>query len=877
MNYGKKGVRLKQKALHSKSGKWGRKLALSCVKLFLIGGIALGIVGISAAIGIFKGVIAAAPVISSNDVAPVGEATYVYDNNGNQISKLVAQNANRTLVEMEQIPQDLADAFVAIEDQRFYEHNGVDVIGMLRAGFQFLKTGGEETQGASTITQQLLKNTIFTDWVSEDSMIEKIERKLQEQYLALELTKILSKEEILLRYMNTINLGQNTLGVQEASLRYFNKSVSDLTLSECAVIAGITQNPYKYNPILHPDKNAERRERVLNNMLEQEYISKEEYDIALADDVYSRIQTVNTQITSNSVNSYFVDALADEVYNDLIEAGYSATSASFLLYSGGLRIYSTMDPDIQAIADEEFADPENFPIKNRWYLQYALTIKTADGEYEHHSKEMLQTWFKQNVDKNFDLNFVSHEDGYAAIEQYKTAILEEGEEVFAENISFTVQPQMSMVIQDPQTGHVVAMIGGRGAKEGSRTLNRATSTLRSPGSTFKVLGAYAPALDTMGMTLATVINDAPFAYNDGTLVRNWWDKGTTQNYRGINSLRTGIKSSMNVLTVKLLTWITPQLGFDYIEEFGISTLSYERDCYQPLALGGVSGVTNLELNAAYSTIANGGIYMEPKLYTKVVDSEGNVILDNTETESHRALKETTAFLLTSAMEDVVTTGTGTAVNFRTMSIAGKTGTATDDRDLWFTGYTPYYSASVWTGYDDNSSLDTSNSNPENDLSKKLWRAVMERIHEDLPNQTFAIPNGIVQMQICSKSGMLPVEGLCDAHLRMEYFDENTVPTDYCNMHYAGTICAYSNLIACEDCPFKIQGSVELNLIEDPSLWPGSTIITENPDGTITTTTPKTDNYCPHNTAFYEQPDAYAILELQRRELEARGLYFSPYY
>lgn len=873
MNYGKKGVRDKQKTLNSKSGKWGRKLGLTCVKVFLIGFIALGILGVSAGVGVIKGIIASAPVISSNDVAPVGEKTFIYDNEGNQIAHLVASNANRTSVTMDQVPEDLANAFVAIEDERFYEHNGIDIIGLVRAGYQFIKTGGEETQGASTITQQLLKNTIFTNWVYEDSMIEKIERKFQEQFLALELTKILDKDEILIRYMNTINLGQNTLGVQAASQRYFNKDVSELTLSECAVIAGITQNPSRYNPISYPEKNADRRERVLKNMLEQGYITQAEHDEALADDVYSRIQTVNTQITSNSTNSYFVDALAEIVYDDLIEAGYSATAASSLLYSGGLRIYSTMDPEIQKIADEEFADPENFPINNRWYLSYELTIKNKEGKYVNYSREMLQTWFRNNVDKNFDLNFTSHEEGYAAIEQYKAAVLADTDKIIAENINFTVQPQMSMTIQDPHTGYVVAMIGGRGSKEGSRTLNRATSTLRSPGSTFKVLAAYAPALDTMGLSLATVINDAPFAYDNGTLVRNWWDKGNTQNYRGLNTLRTGIKSSMNVLTVKLLTWITPQLGFDYIEEFGISTLSYDRDCYQPLALGGVSGVYNLELNAAYSAIANGGIYIEPKLYTKVVDSDGNVILDNTETKTHRAIKETTAFLLTDAMVDVVISGTGRVCNFGNMSIAGKTGTSTDDRDLWFAGFTPYYCASVWTGYDDNTSLDTSDDNPENDLSKKLWRAVMERIHEDLPNESFPMPEGIIQLQVCSRSGKLPIAGLCDAHLTTEYFDELSVPTQYCDLHYAGTLCAYTGLIACENCPFKVDGFAELNPIEDPSLWPGSTIITENADGTISTILPHTDNNCPHNAAFFEQPDAVAILSNQRAELWAKGYYF----
>lgn len=217
MNYGKKGVRARQKALNAKSSKWGKKILLTCVKVVLIGFIAVGIIGVSAGIGIFNGIIASAQPLNSNDVAPVGFSTFVYDNQGNQIDKLVGTNSNRIPVTMDKIPKDLANAFVAIEDERFYTHNGIDIKALFRSGYQFLKTGGEETQGGSTITQQLIKNTLFPDWVNEDNMMEKIERKIQEQYLSMELTKVLSKEEVLERYMNTINLGQNTLGVQAAS------------------------------------------------------------------------------------------------------------------------------------------------------------------------------------------------------------------------------------------------------------------------------------------------------------------------------------------------------------------------------------------------------------------------------------------------------------------------------------------------------------------------------------------------------------------------------------------------------------------------------------------------------------------------------------
>lgn len=872
MNYGKKGIRAKQKTLHSKASRLGHKFVFSCVKLVLIGIIAIAIIGTSAGIGAFNGIIASAPDIEVSDVAPVGFSTFVYDNQGNQIDKLVATNSNRISVTMDKIPQHLADAFVAIEDARFYDHNGIDIKGIVRAGYTFIKSGFRRAEGASTITQQLLKNTVFTNWVNEDGLIEKLQRKFQEQYLALEITKQLSKEEILLRYMNTINLGQNTLGVQAASLRYFNKDVSELTLSECAVIAAITQNPSKWNPISHPENNAERRERVLTKMLEQNFISQEEYDEAMADDVYSRIQEVNISQVNSSVSSYFVDALTEAVYQDLIdEAGYSATQASAMLYSGGLRIESTLDPDIQAIADEVYSNPDNYPENVKWYLNYELTVKTAGGDYENHSKEMLKAWFVENESKKFDLLFSSMEDAYAAVETYKAAVLSEDDEVIAENISLTPQPQVSLTIIDQSTGYVVAMIGGRGAKEGSRTLNRATDTTRPPGSTFKVLSTFAPALDSAGMTLATVFNDAPFNYNDGTPVNNWYNN---PKYEGLSSIRKAIYHSMNIVTVKCLTQITPKLGFEYLEDFGFTTLNELEDCYQPMALGGLyTGVTNMELCAAYATIANNGYYNEPKLYTRVLDSDGNVILDHSLPENKPVIKETTAFLLTDAMTDTVTIGTGTSVNFGGMAIAGKTGTTSDNKDVWFAGYTPYYTAVTWTGYDNNADLNSKNG--ELNLSKKLWRAVMSKIHEDLPKQSFPIPSDIVQVSVCSQSGKLPIAGVCDTTgtITTEYFAAGTEPTETCDVHALGQICAYTLQPAQTTCPFQLPGVVTLIPEEDVSLHAGSNTIIENADGTVTTVTPQSSNVCPHDAAFMADPNNLNLIEQQRAELLQRGYNF----
>ena len=886
MNYGKKGVRRKQQALHSKSARWGKKIGLTFVQICLVAIVSAGIIGASAGIGVFKGVLASAPDISNVDVTPTRFSTFVYDIENNQTAKLVSTNSNRIPVTIDMVPEHLQHAFVAVEDARFYIHNGIDIKGIVRAGvigIQNVLTGGRFTEGASTITQQLLKNNVFTDWTSEDSFADRLKRKIQEQYLALELEKVMDKDSILINYMNSINLGQNTLGVQAASMRYFNKSVSDLNLSECAVIAAITQNPSRYNPITHPEENVNRRKKVLDDMLEQGYISQQEYDQAMADDVYSRIQIADSENEDSAVNTYFVDALTDDVLEDLIAAGYNETQAYTLLYSGGLKIYSTQDPKIQKICDDAFADESNFPANTKWYLNYELTIDKSNGERENHSTEMFRSYWRENRSASYNLIYTSQEEAYQDIELYKEAIMAAGDEVFGENISLTPQPQVSLVVQDQHTGYVVAMEGGRGAKLASRTLNRATDTARQPGSTFKIVSTYAPALDSAGLTLATIMNDAPFNYADGRPVANWYG----ESYRGLSSLRTGIAQSMNIVAVKTLTQITPRLGYDYLTNFGFTTLEESKeingkiysDIQQALALGGITnGVTNEELNAAYACIANNGTYIKPKLYTRVVDHDGNIILDNTMPQSRQVIKETTAFLLTDAMVDVVTSGTGGSVNFGGMAIAGKTGTTSDYNDVWFSGYTPYYTATTWAGFDNNVKL----SGDEKNLAKKLWRAVMSQIHEGLPSQSFSVPAGIVTATVCSRSGKIPIDGLCSGTARTEYFAEGTVPATTCDVHYAGQICQYCSLPAYEGCPFKVEGVLELTPVEDLSLQSGSASASGQPapppptetvgeDGTVTQTPSTPTNMCPHSPEFFANPEWEAVVNGQRAEMEQRAL------
>lgn len=878
MNFTQRGIVQKQRALNAKGGKFGRKLLLTVVTLLITALIGIVVWGIAAALGIYNGILASTPRINSSQVASTEQATFVYDIEGNKIDELVATNSNRILVKMEQIPQNMADAVVAIEDERFYEHNGIDPIGIFRAGYQFIITKGKEQQGASTITQQLLKNTIFTEWTEEgDNLIKSVKRKLQEQYLAIELTKVLSKEEILERYMNTINLGQNTLGVEAASQRYFGKSVSELTLSECATIAVITQNPSKWNPISHPEQNAERRKRCLDKMLELEFITQAEYDEAMADNVYERIERHNVDfMEDSSSSSYFVDALTYDVREDLIAAGYSESTVDTLLYSGGLRIMSTMDPKIQSIVDFEVNNPDNYPEYIQYELDCALTITSKDGSSQNYSKEMMTLYFKNNGESNFDLLFDTPEAAIEKFEEYKNALLKEGDE-YVERIRTTPQPQVSLYIMDQSTGYVAAMSGGRGPKEGRLTFNRATSSYRQPGSTFKIVSTYAPALDSAGLTLASVYNDAPFFYDDGKPVSNWYGNNK---YKGLCSIRYGIEQSLNIVAVKTLTQITPRLGYDYLENFGFKQLANGKeingqlfyDAQQPLALGGITtGVSNEELTAAYATIANGGVYTKPKLYTQVLASDGTVILDNRTPETHQVIKETTAFLLTDAMVDVVTKGTGTRTRFsNTMAIAGKTGTTSSNVDVWFAGYTPYYTCSTWAGYDNNHKMISSGANQETNIAKNIWRNVMEAVHKDLPDKDFYVPTGIMRTQVCKLSGKLPNPGVCDPScIVSEYFEEDTIPMETCDVHYFGQICAYDNLVATPECPFQYTGTWTMTPVEHESLWSGSTIPIEQPDGSIVYQTPKTSNTCQHDATFFLDPNYATTLQIQQEELNIR--------
>ena len=824
MNYGKNAMKRREHKLDAKSTKVGKKIGLIVWKICLLVIMVTGIVGCSVVFGIVKGAIESAPDISKMDVIPTGYSTTVLASDGTEIATLVAEGANRQYVTIDEIPKHLQHAFVAIEDERFYEHNGIDLKSIGRAFVAGVKNGFHFSQGGSTITQQLIKNNVLTEqWkkeLSEESgMVEKFQRKFQEQYLAMQLEKkVKDKDWILENYMNSINLGSNTLGVQSAARRYFGKDVGELTISESAVIAGTTKNPYGYNPINFPQKNAERRERVLKAMKDQGYISEAEYAEALADNVYERISEHNDIVTT-SVNTYFVDAVIDDVFRDLVEVrGYSESDAYKAIYQGGLTIRSTQDLSIQQICDEEALNADNYAVNTKYSFFLYFQVKKADGTTKNYTNQTMLSYYKKvNRNENYSINYASEEDCLKAIEEYEQAMVEEGDTFVegSEYIFITMQPQIAMTIMDQSTGEGKAIVGGRGDKAGNRTWNRATHTTRQPGSTFKIIACYAPALDAGGKTLASVVDDAPFTV--GTKKYNNYD-GV---YRGYTTVREAIMRSMNIVTVKNLQEIGVNLGYEYATEFGFTTL-VESDKNLGLSLGGLTkGVTNLELTAAYAAIANKGEYIAPSFYTEVLDHDGRVILKNEETkERHKVIEESTAWLLTDAMKDVMTAGTGTRAYFGNgMAQAGKSGTTTSNRDALFAGFTPYYTCVVWGGYDDNSKQAGGNGTT---YPKNLWRSVMKRIHENLEYKDFDVPFGITKEEICIKSGLLAEPEICEndprsSMVRSEYFALGTVPTESCDHHVQVSVCAASGELAGDFCPEEeIEQRVYITPVEPGS-------------------------------------------------------------
>ncbi len=654
--------------------------------------------------------------IEVSDIAlNLTSTVYCYDENGNEVEvqRLYGQE-NRMWVDSDQIPENLKNAFVAIEDERYYSHNGVDLPRTIRATFNYLFKDSTSF-GGSTITQQLVKNITNEKDVTPARKVKEIAR-------AMKLDKELGKDKVLEMYLNIIYLAKNCNGVQAASHKYFAKDVSELTLAECASIAGITQNPAKYDPLRNPENNKERQMVVLGKMLELEMITQEEYDEAAAQELVFQ----SDEITSNDdvINSYFVDHVINEVINDLVEQkGYSQKVASNLIYMGGLKIYMTMDPTVQDVVEEVYEDESNFPDNA------PANPKVKDSE------------------------------------EY---------------------PQSAICIIDPYTGQIKGLAGGIGEKTQNRILNRATQSKRQPGSAIKPVSVYAPALELGLISPGSVVVD------EAIDIDGWQPKNQYSGFRGAMTIREAVNRSSNIPAVKVLqevgldysfSFMKNKLGMDsLVESKEVNGKVYTDKTYPSLALGGLTdGITVEEITAAYAPFINKGIYNEPYAYTKVLDSEGNVILENTST-NERAMSEQTAYLMSYLLGSVVESGTGTLAQLDGgMQAYGKTGTTDSDYDRWFVGYTPYYVAGVWYGYDTQASVDFLSSNP----CARVWKTVMDKLHEDKEPVDLEATSGCTTEEICVYSGKLASQ-FCsqieDAKVSSELFAPNMAPTDYCHLH-----------------------------------------------------------------------------------------------
>ena len=686
-------------------------LFITLFRLFLL--------ALIAAAGVFIWALADMPEITVNDFSPHGYRTSVRDDAGEEILILAGQESNRIHVALSEISPDLRNAFIAIEDERFYQHYGIDLRGIFRAIVRDISTRSF-SQGASTITQQLIKNNIFAGGM-ESSPQDKVKRKLQELYLAVWLEQTTSKSWILENYLNTINLGAGTFGVQTAALRYFGKDASRLTLGESAVIAAITRNPSAYNPLRYPEQNRERQLLVLSRMLECNLISQQRYEEAVDEDVYSRLQD-NPSVAAVETFSYFEDAAILQVIGDMERyLGYSNEQAWNQLYYGGLTIETTQNTRLQNICEEE--------------------INRSESE-----------------------------------------------------------SQATAVMIDPLTGAVKAVVGGRGEKNASLTLNRAISGVRQPGSTIKILGEYAAAFQSGTVTLGTVYDDAPTSYSDGTPIRN-----ATGSYSGRISIRQAVAGSVNTVALRCFRETGLDTVWKQLQAFGLSHLD-EYDRVEALALGGThGGVTNLELTAAYAAIAAGGMYTEPYYYTRVLSRDGTVLLQKTPLR-HEAVNANTAALLTSALESVMDNGTGVEAAFPGYRLAGKTGTTSDWRDLWMVGFSRTWVCGVWNGFDDYSAQDSSSP------VKQLWREIMRRAHETVPEDKdipFPQTEILQTVSICAKCGGLAVEGLCDHSvqgdmIREEFYVPGTAPFQFCDCHVKVDICTSSGELAGMWCPERTR-------------------------------------------------------------------------
>lgn len=710
---------------NTKTKKTKKKKRKSVFKIVIITFLSIALFCAAAGTGIVMAVVKSSPVIDTNIMDNLKESSSIYDKDGKLIGNL-ANDENRSIVKLDQIPENLQNAFISIEDERFRTHHGIDIKRIFGALWIDLKTHSM-AQGASTITQQLVRNVALTKE-------KRVTRKIQEAYLSIELERKLTKDQILEAYLNTIPLGGNSYGVQAASMQIFGKDVSKLDLAQSALIAGITRNPSRYYPLITTTTgevkvsakrlkySKDRQKVVLGKMLELGYINQQQYDSALKE----KLVFHSKKSKSNAKYQWFVEPAIEQVAKDLsVKYNISINDAKQKLRIGGYKIYLTVDTKLQSAAEEILNDSSNY---RGVYLKSSLKKYSADG---------------------------------------KTTPV--------------VQPQAAAVIYDYKTGQMRAIVGGRGDHP-LLSMNRATDVPRQPGSSIKPLAVYGPAIDRKVASAATVIEDSPMPYDFVKSHNGWNPKNYGGGFRGPTTIRDAITHSINLVAVKLQLQVGTPTSVDYLEnKFHISTITDDDKYIAPLSLGGLSkGVYPYEMAAAYGVFGNSGIYSEPIMYTKIVDRNDDTILERTSKQS-RSLSPQAAYIMANMMRDVVIRGTGTAANLGAMPAAGKTGTTSDNTNVWFCGYTPYLSGAVWIGHD---KPNTSISGLKSSMPAKIWGKIMKKAdeYEKLSVKQFTEPSGIVTERICSESGQIAGDYCPPGTVRTEVFIDGTQPVQLCTVH-----------------------------------------------------------------------------------------------
>ena len=718
-------------------------VAINTIRITVIAILLLCISGAGSLVGLVKAYVETAPTLSVSELDDQDRTSFVYDVNGNLITTL-RNTENRIWASYDEIPQQLINAFVAIEDTRFFSHNGVDIKRLVGAFVNNMQNSS--TQGGSTITQQLIKMRVL-------SPERTYKRKIQEAYLAMELESEYSKEQILESYLNTINLGDSNYGVKAAAQDYFGKDLDELTLRECATLAGCTQNPYSYNPRKNyytrekPEQTDNRTDTVLMRMYHVGFITKEEYEAALADQLVVKEESEQQDLYEMP---HFVEYVIYDVVSfmlqqrDLEDNTANRREMERALRTGGYHVYTTCDPTIQKTVESTIYNWKNYP----------RMANSADS---------------QTTDTSSD-----------------------------GTITTITQPQVSAVVIDQHSGEIKAMVGSRTPPQSMKELNRAYQSSMPVGSSIKPLAVYGPALD-LGAGAASIVYDiaAPI---EGWVGGQGYPSNSGGGNRGAVTLRESIVRSINVSSARtLLERVGVETSKDYLLRMGVSA-SHIEVTPSGLALGS-SGLTTLELAGGFSAIANDGIYQQPISFTRVEDEDGNVVIDATALRATRQVfEQSTAWMLVDMLEDAVDHGTGTRAKIPGMTVAGKTGTNQDNKGVTFAGMTPYYTAAVYVGSDEYKSLSSDSQGGRS--AAPIWQDFMAKIHSGLMNMPIleesAEEAGLVQATVCAISGKKP--GSSCPSTATDYFRQGTVPEETCDMHVSAEICITSGMRVGPYCP-----------------------------------------------------------------------------